>query len=113
MVEGSKRATAGACTCRIGSSLWQLLVGVTAQAAKSAGWTAARAEQSKRTRFRKDVNVNVNNVPTRSIIWDHAAFRRVPFAVETCGCMGNCKAAVKFVERLGDFAAESGRIPEA
>ena len=26
-----------------------------AQAAKTAGWTAARAEQTKRTRFRKDV----------------------------------------------------------
>ena len=26
-----------------------------AQAAKTAGWTAARAEQTKRTRFKKDV----------------------------------------------------------
>ena len=47
-----------------------------AQAAKTAGWTAARAEQTKRTRFRK-------HVP------DHAAFRFVPFEVETCGYMGN------------------------
>ena len=31
-----------------------------AQAAKETGWTAARAEQTKRARFRKDVNVNVN-----------------------------------------------------
>ena len=66
-----------------------------AQAAKTAGWTAARAEQPKRTRFRKDVP-------------DHAAFLFVPFAVETCGYMG--KEAVKFVNRLGDIAAESGRI---
>ena len=39
-----------------------------AQAAKTAGWTAARAEPTKRTRFSKDVP-------------DHAAFRFVPFAV--------------------------------
>ena len=58
-----------------------------AQAAKTAGWTAARAERTKRTRFRNDVP-------------DHAAFRFVPFAVETCGYMG--KEAVKFVNRLGD-----------
>ena len=31
-----------------------------AQAAKIAGWTAARAEQTKWTRFRIDVNVTVN-----------------------------------------------------
>ena len=66
-----------------------------AQAAKRGGWTAARAEQTKRTRFRKDVP-------------DHAAFRFVPF--ETCGYMG--KEAVKFVNRLGDIAAESGRSPK-
>ena len=48
--------------------------------------TAARAEQTKRTRFRKDVP-------------DHAAFRFVPFAVETCGYIG--KEAVRFVNRLG------------
>ena len=68
-----------------------------AEAAKTSGWTAARAERTKRTRFRKDVP-------------DHAAFRFVPFAVETCGYMG--KEAVKFVNRLGDIAAESGRIPK-
>ena len=50
-----------------------------------------------RTRFRKDVP-------------DHAAFRFVPFAVETSGHMG--KEAVKFVNRLGDIAAESGCIPK-
>ena len=42
------------------------------QVAKTAGWTAVRDEETKRTRFRKDVP-------------DHAAFRFVPFAVETCG----------------------------
>ena len=68
-----------------------------AQPAKTAGWTAARAEQTKRTRFRNDVQ-------------DHAAFLFVPFAVETCGYMG--KEAVKFVNRLVDIAAESGRIPK-
>ena len=68
-----------------------------AQAAKTAGWTAARAEQTKRTRFKKDMP-------------DHAAFRFVPFAVETCGYMG--KEAVKFVNRLGDIAGESGRSPK-
>ena len=68
-----------------------------AEAAKTAGWTAARAEQTKRTRFRKDVP-------------DHAACRFVPFVVETCGYMGT--EAVKFVKRLGDIAAESGRIPK-
>ena len=41
---------------------------------------------------------------------DHDAFRFVPFAVETCGYTG--KEAVKFVNRLGDIAAESGRIPK-
>ena len=50
-----------------------------------------------RTRFRKDV-------------LDHAASRLVPFAVETCGYMG--KEAVKFVNHLGDIAAESSRIPK-
>ena len=68
-----------------------------AEAAKTSGWTAASAERTKRTWFRKDVP-------------DHAAFRFVPFAVETCGYMG--KEAVKFVKRLGDIAAESGRIPK-
>ena len=68
-----------------------------AEAAKTAGWTAAKAERTMRTRFRKDVP-------------DHAAFRFVPFAVETCGYMG--KEAVKFVNRLGDIAAETGRIPK-
>ena len=68
-----------------------------AQAAKAAGWTAVRAERTKRTRFRQDVP-------------DHAAFRFVPFAVETCGYMG--KEAVRFVNRFRDIAAESGRIPQ-
>ena len=68
-----------------------------AEAAKTAGWTAARAERSKRTRFRKDVP-------------DHAEIRFVPFSVETYGYVG--QEAVKFVNRLGDIAAESGRIPK-
>ena len=59
------------------------------EAAKTAGWAAARVEQTTRTRFRKDVP-------------DHAAFKFVPFAVETCGYMD--KEAVKFVNRLGDIA---------
>ena len=41
---------------------------------------------------------------------DHAAFRFVPVAVRTTRCTG--KEAVKFVNRLGDIAAESGRIPK-
>ena len=53
-----------------------------AQAAKEAGWTAARAERTKRARFRKDVP-------------DHAAFRFVPLAVETCGDLG--REAVQLV----------------
>ena len=68
-----------------------------AEASEAAGWTAARADRSKRTRVRKDVP-------------DHAAFRIVPFAVETFGYMS--KEAVKFVNRLGDIAAESGSIPK-
>ena len=68
-----------------------------AEAAKTAGWTAARAEWTRRTRFRKDVP-------------DHAAFRFVPFAVETCRYMG--KQALKFMNRVGDISAESGRIPK-
>ena len=68
-----------------------------AQTTKAAGWTAARAERTKRKRFRKDVP-------------DHAAFRFVPFAVETSGYKG--REAVKFVNRLWDIAAESGRIPK-
>ena len=69
-----------------------------AQAAKESGWTTstARAERTKRTRFRQDV-------------LNHAAFWFVPLAVETCGYMG--KGAVRFVNRLADIAAESGRIP--
>ena len=35
----------------------------------------------------------------------HAAFRFVPFVVETCGYIG--KEAVQFVNRLGDIAAAS------
>ena len=38
------------------------------------------------------------------------AFRFVPFAVEMAGYMG--KEAVKFVNCLGDIAAENGRIPK-
>ena len=54
-------------------------------------WTAARAEQTKRMRTRKDVP-------------DYTAFRFAPFAVEPCGYMG--PEAVNFV----NIAAESGRI---
>ena len=68
-----------------------------AQAAKQRGWTAARAEPTTRTRFTKDVP-------------DQAAIRLVPFAVESWGYMG--KEAVRFVNRLGDVVADSGRIPE-
>ena len=68
-----------------------------AQAAKETGWTAARPEQIKRTRLRKDLP-------------DHDGFRFVPFAVETCGYMG--KGAVRFVACLGDIVPESGRIPK-
>ena len=46
----------------------------TAQATKTAGWTAARSELTKRTRFRKDVP-------------DHAAFRFVQCAVEMWGAV--------------------------
>ena len=46
-----------------------------AEAAKTSGWTAARAERTKRTRFRKYVS-------------DYVAFRFVPFAVEACGYIG-------------------------
>ena len=67
-----------------------------AQAAKTAGCTAARAEQTKRTRFRKDVP-------------DHAAFRFVPFAVETCRYMG--KEAVKFVNRMGTSQLRVAAFP--
>ena len=40
---------------------------------------------------------------------DHDAFRFMLVALEICGYMGN--EAVQFVNRLGDIAAESGRIP--
>ena len=59
-------------------------------------WTAARGERTKQARFRKDVPV-------------HAVFWFVSVAVETCGYMG--KEAVRFVNRLGDIAADSQRIP--
>ena len=68
-----------------------------AQATIAAGWTAVGGKQTKRARFGK-------NVP------DHAAFRFVPFADKTCLYMG--KEAVKLVSRLGDIAAESGRMPK-
>ena len=70
-----------------------------AQAAKTSGWTAARAEGPKvpertnRTRFRKDEP-------------DHAALRSAPSVAETYGYIG--KEAVKFVKRLGAIAPESG-----
>ena len=51
-----------------------------AQAAKAAGWTATRAERTKKTQFRQDVP-------------ELAAFRFVPVAVETCGNVG--KEAVR------------------
>ena len=41
---------------------------------------------------------------------DHAAFRFVQFAVETCVNTG--KEAVRFVNHLGGIATESGRIPK-
>ena len=40
---------------------------------------------------------------------DHAAFRFMPHAVETCRYMG--KHAVNFLNHLGDVAAESDLIP--
>ena len=49
------------------------------------------------TRFMKDAPV-------------YAAFQFVPFVVEACGYMG--KETVKFVNRLGNIAAESGRVPK-
>ena len=64
-----------------------------AQAAKTSGWTAAKAERTKRTQTRNDVS-------------DNAALSFVPFAVETCGYEG--KEAVKFVNGFGDIAADSG-----
>ena len=66
-----------------------------AQVAKPAGWTAARAERTKRTRFRKDLP-------------DHADLRSVLVVVETCGYMR--REAVRVLNRLGD-CAESGCIP--
>ena len=66
-----------------------------AHACKETGWTAAKAERTKRTWFQKDVP-------------NHRAFRFVPFAVESCGYMG--KEAVQFVSRLGSIAAGNGRI---
>ena len=68
-----------------------------AAAARAAGATAAQAEAKKRQRFKDDLP-------------DHAAFRFVPFAVESCGYMG--QEAVRFVDRLGGIAASSGRIPK-
>ena len=67
---------------------------VAAQAAKTAGWTA---EQTKRTWLRKDVP-------------DHAAFRFVLVALETCGYTG--KEVVRFANRLGNIACWIGRIPK-
>ena len=40
---------------------------------------------------------------------DHAAILFALFTVETCGYMA--KKAIRFMNRLGDIAAESGRIP--
>ena len=64
-----------------------------AQAAKTAGRTAARTTQTKRTRLRKDAPA-------------HLACRFVPFSVKMCGFMG--KEAATFVNRLrGDIAAKA------
>ena len=80
-IPAPKRHRGGAC-CR-GLSLRQWMSWLrmrlqkcyAAMAARAAGWTAARAEWSKRTRFRQDAP-------------DHAAFRFAPFAVELCGYIG-------------------------
>ena len=68
-----------------------------AAAALGAGRTAARAEDRKRSAYRRDM-------PGR------AAVRFVPFAVESCGRMG--QEALKFMSALGDVASASGRIPK-
>ena len=68
-----------------------------AQATKEAGWAVARADQTKRARFRKDV-------------LDHASVQFVPFPVTTCVCMD--KEAVWSVNRLGDIAADTQPIPK-
>ena len=61
----------------------------------AADLAAARADRTRRTRFGKAVP-------------DHAAFRCVQFAVDTCGFMG--KGAVQFVILPGNMSAECGRI---
>ena len=68
------------------------------RACKKDGHVAQLMETRKRRAFRQ-------NVP------DHVQFDFVPFAVESCGYMG--EAALKFVDRLASVAAESGRIPKA
>lgn len=70
-------------------------VSYVAAAARVTGATVERAETRKRDRFREDAP-------------DHALFRFVPFAIESCGYVG--KAAVRFIGPLGDVAAASGRI---
>ena len=66
------------------------------QAAKEGGRIAASTERTEWAQFRKDVLA-------------HAACRLGPFVVETCSYMG--KEAVQIVNRLGDIAATSVRIP--
>lgn len=56
------------------------------------------AEARKRTRFRQDMP-------------DYAAFTFVPFAVESCGYLGN--AVVAFSSELGEVAAAGGWIAKA
>ena len=67
-----------------------------AQAAKQAGWTSVRAEQTKQKRSTSDLTY-------------HAAIQFPPYAVETCGYTG--MHAARLANRVGDIAAESECIP--
>ena len=67
-----------------------------AQAAKQAGWTSLRAEQTQQKRSTSGVS-------------HHAAIKFLPYAVETCGYRG--MHAARLANRVGDIAAESECIP--
>ena len=65
---------------------------------------------SKKVGQRRGLNTQCGHPSAVQDVLDHAAFRFVPFQVDTCGYIG--KDAVRFMNSLGDITAENGRIPK-
>ena len=75
--------------------------------------SAVACREEKRTQSPSALNHDLRHSHIHAILFGETSGlprkgSSEPFAVETCGYMG--KEAVKFVNRLGDITAESGRI---